>query len=184
MPSNVEIKIKVEDLGRLRSRVETLADSGPDVLDQRDTFFGCRSGRLKLREFGDGSAELIAYRRPDTAGPKESAYVVAPVADVPTMTRALDAADGVLGVVRKRRWLYVVGQTRVHLDQVDGLGLFLELEVVLRDDQSVDEGAAIAEGLMRDLGLDPRDLVEGSYFDRLSSNSNSSCSGSSSSDGQ
>lgn len=184
MPSNVEIKIRVDDLEGLRRRVEAMADSGPEVLDQRDTFFGCRSGRLKLREFADGSAELIAYRRPDTAGPKESVYVVSPVADVPSMIGALASAGGVVGVVEKRRWLYRIGQTRVHLDQVMGLGSFLELEVVLRDDQTADDGAVIADRLMAELGLDPDDLIEGAYVDRLSSKENSNCSSSSSSDGQ
>jgi predicted adenylyl cyclase CyaB len=73
----------------------------------------------------------------------------------------------VRGVVRKRRYLYLVGQTRVHLDEVEGLGEFMELEVVLRPEQSDAEGQAIARDLMTRLGIREEDLLEGAYMDLL-----------------
>jgi len=168
MPRNVEIKARV-DLAALQSLVEAIADDGPKELLQSDTFFGCRDGRLKLREFADGSAELIYYRRPDQSGPKESLFFVGAITDPETTKHILSASNGVLGVVKKRRLLYWIGQTRVHLDRVDGLGEFLELEVVLRGDQSTDEGTAIAHRLMETLHIQRDQLIEGAYLDLLHS---------------
>ena len=167
MPTNVEIKARVADLAALRRDVETVADRGPDELCQTDTFFGCAAGRLKLREVPGGPAELIYYQRADDAGPRESVYFMATVPDPEAMKRLLGAANGVLGVVRKRRSLYMAGQTRIHLDQVEGLGDFVELEVVLREGQTIDEGVIIANNLMSALDIDPSRLLDRSYFDLL-----------------
>jgi predicted adenylyl cyclase CyaB len=70
-------------------------------------------------------------------------------------------------VVRKKRHLYLVGQTRVHLDEVEGLGEFMELEVVLRPGQSDSEGQSITQDLMILLGVRQEDLLEGAYMDLL-----------------
>jgi len=80
---------------------------------------------------------------------------------------ALRLALGVRGIVRKTRYLYLSGQTRIHLDDVEGLGQFMELEVVLRDGQSDAEGQTIAEELMTRLGVRKEDLLEGAYMDLL-----------------
>ena len=82
----------------------------------------------------------------NTAGPKRSDYLIVETSDPSTLKATLTAALGVRGVVRKTRRLYLVGQTRVHLDEVEGLGQFMELEVVLRPEQSNAEGQAIADG--------------------------------------
>ena len=83
------------------------------------------------------------------------------------MTRAY-GANSVLGRVRKTRWLLQVGQTRVHLDRVHGLGDFMELEVVLHDGQSAAQGEALAEQLMAELGIAHEQRVAGAYLDLLS----------------
>src|ERR1700722_19885799 len=141
MGRNVEIKARIEgrwdEVARL---AEEIADSGPVILDQEDIFYFVPRGRLKLRTVNDRS-ELIYYLRADEGGPKESSYVCLPVGDVTTTKRLLAAIHGERGIVRKRRILYLVGPTRIHLDRVEGLGDFLELEVVLQDDQTVDDGA-------------------------------------------
>ncbi|XP_031671137.1 uncharacterized protein LOC109887153 isoform X3 [Oncorhynchus kisutch] len=74
---------------------------------------------------------------------------------------------GVKGEVRKERRLFLVGQTRVHLDSVEGLGHYMELEVVLREDQRPEEGEAIARSLMKELGVGDDSLVTGAYVDLL-----------------
>ena len=79
----------------------------------------------------------------------------------------MSLALGVRGVVRKKRTLYLVGQTRVHLDEVEGLGDFMELEVVLHPGQSDAEGQVIARDLMTRLGVAEKDLLEGAYMDLL-----------------
>ena len=117
-------------------RVAALADQGPIEIEQDDTFFRCERGRLKLRAFSVAEGQLIFYRRPVQAGPKESFFVISPTASPDSLREALSLAFGIAGRVRKHRTLYLVGRTRVHLDQVETLGHFLELEVVLREGES------------------------------------------------
>lgn len=166
MNRNVEIKAKVQELQAIRARVEPLADAGPTVLDQEDTFFVCPQGRLKLRRFG-GGAGLIYYERPDSAQPKESRYLVHRTCDPEGLREALAAAWGIRGAVRKRRTLFLVGPTRVHLDEVDGLGDFVELEVVLKSEESVSDGIATAHELLAKLAISRADLVTGAYIDLI-----------------
>ena len=168
MARNVEVKARLgASIEALLPRARALAD-GPEVrIEQDDTFFACKHGRLKLRDFGDGSGELIHYERADTAGPKLSDYVRAPTADPAGLREALMRAQGIQGRVRKTRWLLMVGQTRIHLDRVHGLGDFMELEVVLRDEQSAANGEAIAQALLLRLGIGERQRLAGSYFDLL-----------------
>ena len=136
-------------------------------IHQDDTFFAVPHGRLKLRVFGDGSGELIHYHRPDATGPKLSDYVLVPVAEPDSLRDALARACGLVGRVRKHRILVLVGPTRIHLDQVEGLGDFLELEVTLQNGQTEAEGTAIAHDLMARLGVQPHQLLEGAYLDLL-----------------
>lgn len=164
---NVEIKARVASLDAVRGRAEPLADGPPVRIDQDDTFFRCAHGRLKLRDFGDGRGELIHYERPDAAGPKVSRYVRSPTASPATLREALAAAHGVIGRVVKQRLLLLVGRTRVHLDEVRGLGAYVELEVVLRDGEHADAGVDEARRLMAALGIAPSQLVEGAYLDLL-----------------
>ncbi len=168
MNRNVEVKARVADLAAVAGIAGQLADGGPVILEQEDTFFQSPQGRLKLRCTGDGApAELIFYRRGDAAGPKESRYVIHRTSDPQGLLAVLSAALDVRAVVRKRRTLYFVGPTRVHLDEVEGLGQFVELEVVLRPGQDSSEGVAIAHDLMAKLGISRDQLVEGAYVDLL-----------------
>jgi adenylate cyclase class IV len=168
MARNVEIKARLPgSIESLLPRARALAD-GPEVLiEQDDTFFTCAHGRLKLRDFGDGTGELIHYERADSAGPKLSDYVRAPTTDPAVLREALTRAQGIQGRVRKTRWLLMIGPTRVHLDRVHGLGDFMELEVVLRDGQSAADGEAVAERLMVELGIAREQRVAGAYLDLL-----------------
>jgi adenylate cyclase class IV len=165
MPRNIEIKARIGSIDALLPRVRALADGAGECIDQDDTFFRVPMGRLKLREFADGSAELIHYHRPDVAGARASDYVRVPVADAAALREALARGCGLLGRVRKRRLLLRVGPTRVHLDRVEGLGDFIELEVLLHEAQSDDEGCAIAERLMQRLGLGSAPSLAGAYLD-------------------
>jgi predicted adenylyl cyclase CyaB len=167
MARNVEIKARVPDMAALCQRVEAIADSGPEFIAQDDTFFACANGRLKLRAFANGSGELIAYERPDTTGPKTSSYFITPVPDPDSLRDTLARALGLAGRVIKRRTLFLVGATRIHLDEVEGLGDHLELEVVLRDDQSAEDGDAVARKLLAQLHVQPEHLIAGAYVDLL-----------------
>ena len=147
--------------------LKSLSDSPLEVIPQDDTFFVIPKGRLKLRVLAPDRAQLVYYERPNQDGPKRSDYFIFNTNDPENLKTALSLALGIRGVVRKTRYLYMVGQTRVHLDDVEGLGQFMELEVVLRDDQSDAEGQAIANDLMKKLGIEPTDLIEGAYMDLL-----------------
>lgn len=169
---NVEIKASVADPAALRARVAALAafTGGvpvPTIIGQRDTFFSVARGRLKLRRFDDGTGELIFYERDDTRGPKTSAYSIAPCPDAAAMEAALDRALGVRGIVEKRRELFMAGRTRIHLDDVRGLGHFLELEIVLADGESAADGEREAADLLDKLGVDGAALVAPAYIDLL-----------------
>ncbi|KAF6738427.1 hypothetical protein FQA47_015483 [Oryzias melastigma] len=167
MPSNVEIKAKVSDPAQFARKAAELSQSEGRIIRQHDTFFTCSRGRLKLRDFMDGSGQLIFYQRPDTDGPKLSRYSISPTSDPPGLQAVLSDALGVKGEVRKERRLFLIGQTRVHLDTVEGLGHYMELEVVMRPEQSVEEGQQVAEGLMQQLGVSAESLVTGAYMDLI-----------------
>jgi predicted adenylyl cyclase CyaB len=167
MPRNIEIKARVPDPSALRARAIALATGGPEIIEQTDTFFTVQRGRLKVRAFADGTGELIAYERADDEGPKTSSYVRAVSPDSSACVSALRAVLPVRGEVVKRRELIMIGRTRVHLDQVEGLGAFVELEVVLRNDESEEAGEREARELMSALGIDAGALVSGAYIDLL-----------------
>ena len=167
MARNIEIKARVADMQALAARAAAIADSGPVEIPQDDTFFGCENGRLKLRVYADGRGELIFYRRPDADGPKVSFYVLSPTESPDTLREALALANGQEGRVVKHRTVFMVGRTRVHLDRVQGLGDYMELEVVLADDESPDDGVREAHALMARLGIAADSLVTGAYHDLL-----------------
>ena len=164
---NVEIKARTSNLVLLRQRAEMLADSDPIMIEQEDTFFLCPNGYLKLRRFAGKEGELIYYQRYESTEPRESQYVRSPSQDTHSLCEVLSNALGVRGVVRKRRTLFLVGQTRIHLDEVENLGSFVEIEVVLLPQQTVSEGAHIAEEIMNKLGISRDDLVDKAYIDLL-----------------
>ncbi|MEN6625988.1 MAG: class IV adenylate cyclase [Candidatus Sumerlaeia bacterium] len=168
MARNIEIKARIESVEALAPRAAAIADQGPVEIGQDDTFFGCDGGRLKLRTLAPDRGELIYYERPDQAGPKESFYVISRTAEPDTLRETLTLACGQIGRVRKRRTLYMVGRTRVHLDRVEGLGDFLELEVVLEEGESPQSGVAEAHRIMEQLGVEGAQLIEGAYIDLLS----------------
>lgn len=174
MKRNVEIKARVDNLAEMQARVEELADRPALLLEQTDTFFACASGRLKLRQFGSPGGELIYYARPDVTGPSECSYIVHRMSDPEGLREALAAALGIRGIVRKQRAVYFIGQTRVHLDTVEGLGDFVELEVVLKPHQVTSAGVQIARTLVQRLGINDNQLVDKAYVDLLETRSDPS----------
>ena len=169
MPRNIEIKARIDSVDRVARIASTLADQGPIEIAQDDTFFRCNDSadRLKLRTFAPDRAELIFYRRANRSGPKESFYLITPCTTPDTLRESLTLAWGQAGRVRKQRRLFIVGRTRVHLDRVEGLGEFLELEVVLREGELPEAGTAEAHALMAQLGIGTDQLVQGAYVDLL-----------------
>ena len=167
MAANIEIKARVDDFADLQQKAEQLSDTPCQVIPQLDTFFNCPHGRIKLRELGPHRGQIVYYQREDVSGPKHSEYLIFETNDPLGLKLVLSEAYGVRGVVSKVRHLYMVGQTRIHLDDVHGLGRFLELEVVLQPGQGDAEGQVIAEDLMRKLGVNPVDLIDTAYMDLI-----------------
>ena len=164
---NIEIKARLADFESFKRRAAALSAGPAEMIPQVDTFFHTPRGRLKLRLLAPQRAQLVFYERADMHGPKRSDYHIHETDDPENLKTVLALALGVRGVVIKIRYLYLVGQTRIHLDDVEGLGQFMELEVVLRPGQSDAEGHAIAEDLMEKLGIEKDDLLEGAYMDLL-----------------
>ncbi len=168
MPRNVEVKARIECIEDLECKVAGIADGEPSEISQDDTFFKCPNGRLKLRTFSEDRGELIFYKRADESGPKECFYLISETSEPSSLREALNLAYGTTGGVQKRRMLYFVGRTRIHLDRVKGLGNFLELEVVLADSETSDDGFEEAKAILCRLGVKDTQLLEGAYVDLLS----------------
>jgi predicted adenylyl cyclase CyaB len=169
MARNIEIKASLSSIAAVTERAAAIADEGPTEIHQDDTFFNCPAGRLKLRAFSSDRGELIFYRRADQEGPKESFYVRSATTEPDSLRQVLALAYGEAGRVRKRRTLFLVGRTRIHLDEVENLGHFLELEVVLAEGEAAEAGVNEARQLMARLGVEPSQLIDRAYVDLLES---------------
>lgn len=172
---NLELKVECgpDALAAIHKRVESLVCAPIQRLHQVDTYVRVERGRLKLREIRAGSepasierAELIAYARPTDAGSRWSSYQVVPIAAhaAPGLLAGLLMTHDQLARIDKVRLLAIVGQTRIHLDTVEGLGTFVELETVIStqdDAEAIDEHRRVIDLL----GLDRFPAVAGSYSD-------------------
>lgn len=165
MRRNVELKATDPDPSRSLAMCLELGAEDHGLLVQRDTYFRVPAGRLKLREETPGGAQLIQYDRPDAAAARESRYRIAPVDDCEALRAALDAALGTRVVVVKERRLLLWQGVRIHLDRVDGLGTFVELEGVAEDGSDLAAEGERVERLRAALGLER--LVPESYADLL-----------------
>jgi len=164
---NIETKARVDDLDLVRERALTVAAQDRGAQHDTDTYFRVSNGRLKLRvSQGVPGGTLIAYQRPDRRGSRDSDYRLVPISDPDALREVLSETLGVLVEVRKRRHLLIYGATRIHLDEVEDLGTFVELETVLGD-QSRDAAEAEHAFLVDALGLNAGSTVAGSYSDLL-----------------
>jgi homotetrameric cytidine deaminase len=166
---NVELKAHDPDPARTLERALAAGAEDRGLLRQRDTYFAVSHGRLKLREEDPGGATLIAYDRPDAAGERVSDYRLVPVAEPEALRDALAAANGVAVVVVKRRRLLLWETVRIHLDEVRGLGSFLELEAVAAPGSDLTRERAQVAHLRAALDIRDEALVEGSYADAVGS---------------
>ncbi len=160
---NIELKAHCDDLGRLRAVCESLGAEGQDPERQVDTYFNVSHGRLKFRELLEAGAELIYYVRDDVAGVRESHYKLYPVEDPEALKAMLTAALGVSVVVAKRRETFVIGNVRIHLDKVQGLGGFVELHGPIDELGELPLVADEVQAMQRALGIDPQSFVKESY---------------------
>lgn len=160
---NIELKARLVDLETARKVAAVIATKRLGAQHQIDTYFHCAHGRLKLRQIDGLRAELVWYARADQQGPRASDYQLVPLAHPETLKAALSAALGVRAVVEKRREIFLYHNVRIHLDDVAGLGRFIEFEAVLGRDVDEAAGRALLDSLQHHFGISPADLLAGSY---------------------
>jgi homotetrameric cytidine deaminase len=175
---NVELKARDLDPARTLERALALGAEDRGEFNQRDTYFAGSRGRLKLREHVAGgsplwdeliefSQELIEYSREDETEARTSNYRRVPIADIGPLLEALDSAYGTLVTVSKRRHLLIWEGVRIHLDEVEGLGNFVELEAVAEPGSDLTAEHEKVERLRAQLGVQDSNLVATSYSDLL-----------------
>jgi len=166
MARNIELKAHDPDPARSLQLSLELGATEEGWLQQLDTYFRVERGRLKLRE-QDGAAELIQYERADEAIERASNYQIVPIQDPDGLKDALAAALGILVAVEKSRHLLLWRNVRIHLDEVPGLGNFIELEAVADPDSDLSrEYENIAE-LREALGITDGRILAAGYSDEL-----------------
>jgi adenylate cyclase class IV len=164
---NIELKARCGDLAETARRALAAGAVRAGVLEQADTYFHVPNGRLKLRETVGKPAELIWYARANDPAVRDSNYYLIPTPD-PEVTRvALGQALGVRGRVVKRRELLMYHNVRIHLDEVNGLGTFLEFEAVISPDAAEAISLERLATLTAALGVRDEDRIARSYSDLL-----------------
>jgi adenylate cyclase, class 2 len=161
MPRNIEVKVRLPDPARARAAALAAGADDAGVETQVDRYYELDGGRrVKLRTRAGRPAELIRYDRPETAGVRTSEYEVTPVCEDGA---CIVPAGPPVAIVRKRRELLLLDNVRIHLDAVDGLGSFLELEAVV--DERHDDAACRAQvdALLARLGLAEAVPIQASY---------------------
>lgn len=164
---NLELKARCADLAAAEAAARALGARHQADEQQLDTFFVVPHGRLKLREITGAPAVLIWYDRPDAAEARQSRYLLVPAPEPALLKQALATALGVRGEVRKHRRILLWHNVRVHLDQVVGLGTFVEFEAVLGQDADETASAARLTALAEALRLRPDAAVASAYADLL-----------------
>ncbi len=165
---NVEIKARCKNGDDVRACLLSKGADFKGTDQQTDTYFNVQKGRLKLRE-GNIENNLIYYERPDQAGPKQSAFQLVKVEDAAGLKKALASANGIKVVVRKKREIYYIGNVKFHIDEVPGLGSFVEIEAgnKMAGHPGADQLKEQCDFYLSALGITDKDLVEVSYSDML-----------------
>jgi adenylate cyclase class IV len=128
---NIESKFRCSEHEAIAARALAAGASDEGFLQQRDQFYEVPRGRLKLRTVEGGGSALIAYEREDTPATRASEYARYATHDLTSLADVLERALPRAGVVEKSRHLLILRNTRIHLDEVVGLGRFVELETVI-----------------------------------------------------
>jgi adenylate cyclase, class 2 len=164
---NLEAKFRIVDVRQARARAEAIGFALRATLVQRDKFFAVAHGKLKLREEAEGAA-LIHYRRVHQGALEVSDYEIVPVTDPAPLHAMLIGALGVIAEIRKVRTLLMRRNVRLHLDRVEGLGSFGEIEAVVAAEEAPEIYRAEVDGILAALQIAPADLIGESYFELMS----------------
>jgi predicted adenylyl cyclase CyaB len=168
---NFEQKFRCEDLDAVVRLCRESRYRFHARLVQKDIFFNVKTGRLKVRLIDGGSTELIHYFRPNRKGPRKCAYVRVPVGGEPNdIIGILKSVAGIVGIVKKKRTVYYHENVRIHIDRVEKLGDFVELEAEIRGRYKKGLALALLKSTKAALKLDDRNAIELSYIDLLEAN--------------
>ena len=164
---NVEIKARCNHPQSVREYLLKHHAEQRGTDEQTDTYFKVQHGRLKLRE-GNIENNLIYYERTNQAGPKNSQFKLVKIEDAKGLKEALTSSIGIKVVVKKKREIYYIKNVKFHIDEVPGLGSFMEIEAGnILADLSQEELKEQCDFYMSELGVLPEDLIEVSYSDML-----------------
>ena len=164
---NVEIKAKCIDPSLIRKYLLSNSAEYKGVDEQTDTYFNVQHGRLKLRE-GNIENNLIFYERANQAGPKNSHFHLVKVEDAAGLKDVLTKSIGIKVVVQKKREIYYIKNVKFHLDEVPGLGSFVEIEAGnILADLTQKQLKEQCDFYLKEFGIKEENLVEVSYSDLL-----------------
>ena len=164
---NVEIKAIVNDPSFIRNYLVDHSAIFKGIDEQTDTYFNVHAGRLKLRE-GNIENNLIFYNRTNQAGPKSSNFNLVKIEDAKGLKEALEKACGIKMIVRKKREIYYIDNVKFHIDEVPGLGSFIEIEAGnILAEKTESELLDQCNFYLKELGIKEEDLVSESYSDLL-----------------
>jgi len=164
--SNVELKARYPDQEKPRAILKELRASFEGVEKQVDTYFKVPAGRLKLREIAGGGSELIFYRRDEAAARRDCAYEIATIPDPSKLKDVLVSALRVDVRVAKTREVYRLAGVKINLDEVHGLGGFIEFEVRVQGNDFDGADSKVKE-LMKRFGIGAGDALCCSYSDMV-----------------
>ena len=164
---NVEIKARANNQTHIRSILKSKNAISKGIDHQVDTYFNVSHGRLKLRE-GNIENNLIHYIRENKIGPKQSTITLFKSDPDSTLKEILVNSIGVMTVVDKNREIYFIDNVKFHVDDVKGLGTFVEIEAIDKDG-SIGEGELLRQCVyyLELFGIDQSDLISGSYSDMV-----------------
>ncbi len=167
MSENIEFKARVPDYEEMKSAVQRITQARPSLLEQKDVYYKVKKGRAKLRTVNLGRHELIIYRRNDIAGPKSSKYIRIRIRHYKLVNGIMSSLFGVRGVVRKQRTLFLKSNVRFHLDRVEGLGDFMEIEYIVAPLEDKEKAKKEVDQLLQALHIREDMLITHSYIDLL-----------------
>lgn len=162
---NIEIKARVDNTDLLRSVLKSKNAECKGIDFQTDTYFTVNSGRLKLRE-GNIENSLIYYKRDNLCGPKKSEVILYKNVNDESLKNILLNVFEVKKVVKKKREIYFIDNVKFHIDEVENLGSFFEIEVIDYNDSMADsEMKKVCTGYMDLFKITKENLISESYSD-------------------
>lgn len=166
MGQNIEIKAKCADLQKVKNIVKERNWPG-EIETQKDTFFNVPNGRLKLREINESRSVLIPYLRADVNTLRDSEYVLLKTDETLQTIMILSKMFGIRSIVKKNREIFFYDNIRIHLDEVESLGSFIELEGVITKDSDYNVTQAKLEELIKLFEIKSDDVFKEAYVDLL-----------------